>query len=72
LFTVGIAILIAIMNKTGVMTGIITALGVIIFFIFPINGGVLFFQGKPKLFLIDAGYQAVGVLVVGVILGLWR
>jgi hypothetical protein len=72
LFTVGIAFLVQMMNKTGFLAGIVTGLAVIIFFIFPINSGTLFFKAKPILFFIEAGYQSIGALVIGIILALWR
>jgi hypothetical protein len=72
IFTFGIALLFQMMNKSGLFTGIVTGLGVIVFFVFPINSGTLFFKGKPVLFLIEAGYQAIGAFVIGIIIALWR
>ncbi len=42
------------------------------FFVLSVNSGKLFFQGRPRLFLIDAGYGIVGALVIALILGFWR
>jgi Protein of unknown function (DUF1761) len=72
IFTIGIALVIQIMNRSGLMTGIISALGVIVFFLLPINSSTWFFKNKPALFWIEFGYQSVGALIIGIILGLWK
>lgn len=37
-----------------------------------INSGKLLFQGRPKLFLIVAGYSIVGAFLAALILAFWR
>ncbi len=72
LFAIGIAVIIQLTGKPGIWIGVKTALLTIILFVFPINSGTLFFKNKPVLFLIEGGYQAVGALVIGIILAVWR
>lgn len=71
-FALGIAVMIQIMNKSGVLTGIVSALGIIIFYLLPANSGTWSFKGKPALFWIEFGYQSIGALVIGIILGIWK
>jgi hypothetical protein len=42
------------------------------FFVLSINSGKLMFQGKPKLFFIDAGYGVVGAFIAALMLAFWR
>jgi hypothetical protein len=42
------------------------------FFVLSVNSGKLLFQGKPKLFFIDAGYGVVGAFAAAIILAFWR
>lgn len=72
IFSLGIFIALAVTHKTGILPGIITATGVIVFFLLPINSSTWFFKGKPLLFWIEFGYQSIGALAIGIIAGLWR
>jgi hypothetical protein len=72
LYTAGMVFII---NMTGckcMYHSAMAALIVIVFFVFPINSGTLFFKNKPVLFLIEAGYQATGTIIISLILGLWK
>ena len=72
LYTIGIAILINLLDTPGIMGGICAAVIATIFFAIPINSGDLFFTGKKRLFLLNVSERAVGSLVVGIILGIWE
>jgi hypothetical protein len=75
IFAAGVGILVSLLGasgaKAGLMTGIKAALIAIVFFIFPANAGTWFFKGKPVLFLIEWGYQSIGAVAAGIILGIW-
>lgn len=72
LFTLGIAIILNLRGSFGIAEGVLVSALVTVFFAIPINSGNLFFTGKKRLFLIDVSERALGSLVVGVILGVWR
>jgi Protein of unknown function (DUF1761) len=72
IFALGIAILLKLNGIYGVSGGMYAAALVTVFFAIPINSGNFFFTGKKKLFLLDVCERAIGSLVVGIILGLWR
>lgn len=65
----GLASVISWTHKSGVQAALTTSFLVVLFFIVSTNLGVLLFQKKPKLFLIDTSYHAVGLAVGGLILG---
>jgi hypothetical protein len=65
--------MVVMLGKFGDPVGAITAgVSIVIFFVVPINAGTLLFIKKPVLFLIDAGYQAIGAIVMAFILALWK
>lgn len=72
LFTLGVAMVMKLDGTYGLAGGISAAVLITVFFVIPINTGNLFFTGKRKLFLLDVCERALGSLLVGVILGLWR
>jgi len=72
LYTIGIAAVMNLAAITGTGGGIIIGLLAIIFVIIPMNANNLFFPPKPKLFLIDVGFQSVGTLIASIILSIWR
>ncbi len=72
LYVLGIAVILLLTGKTGIVEGIKVALFVIILFNLPLNAGTLLFPSKPRLFFIDWGYQAIGALISAIILSLWR
>lgn len=72
LLAFGIALLVQMPGKTGLTAAVLTALGTIVFLLFPMNSSTWFFKSKPVLFLIEFGYQSVGVMAIAVILSLWR
>ncbi|MCG3153559.1 MAG: hypothetical protein DKINENOH_00149 [bacterium] len=54
---------------TGAQTGLMAGLGLVAMTAFTTST----FEGRPlKLFLIDAGYNVVGFILAGAILGAWR
>jgi hypothetical protein len=72
LFTLGIAIILRFHGTYGIAEGICAGTLVTVFFVIPINSGNLFFTGKRKLFLLDVCERAIGALVTGIILGVWK
>jgi hypothetical protein len=63
-------------QESGVMTGVLTALGVWLGFIIPSIGGQCLWSNRPRkmawrLFFINAGYMLVSLLIFGAILGAW-
>lgn len=75
IFTIGTAIMVALLGhnmvKMGIMTGIKAALIIIVFFMIPANSSTWFFKGKPVLFFIEWGYQSIGALAAGIIISIW-
>lgn len=65
----GLASVISWTHKPGVEAAFTTSLLIVLFFIVSTNLGKLLFQKRPKLFFIDTGYHAVGLVVAGLILG---
>lgn len=72
LYTLGIAIILKLYGTYGISAGIYVSLLITVFFVIPINSGNLLFTGKKKLFLLDVCERALGSLVAGVILGIWK
>ena len=72
LFVCGVYMVVMLGNFSTLKGGLIAGASVGAFFGLSINSGKLLFQGKPVLFLIDAGYNVVGALVAGVMLALWK
>jgi hypothetical protein len=72
LFALGIYMLVMLGNFTGARGALTAGLSGIAFFVIPINSGNLFFKNKSLLFLIEAGYQAIGALLIAFILALWQ
>ncbi len=72
LFTLGIAIILKLHGNHGIATGIYVSVLVTLFFVIPINSGNLFFTGKKYLFILDVCERAIGSLVVGIILSVWK
>jgi sterol desaturase/sphingolipid hydroxylase (fatty acid hydroxylase superfamily) len=53
----------------GIKMGLLCAAG----FVFTTLGITFMFEGKPmKLFVIDAGYHATGILVAAILLAVWK
>jgi hypothetical protein len=72
LFTMGVTLLLELSGSYGIAEGIVVSALITVFFVIPMNSGNLFFTGKKKLFLLDVCERALGSLVVGIILGIWR
>ena len=72
LYAFGIAIILRSFGSYGIIPGIYISVLVTVFFVIPINSGNLFFTGKKKLFLLDVCERALGSLVIGIILGVWK
>jgi hypothetical protein len=64
---------VAFYNVSGYMVGLQAGFWNWLGFIAPVTLGVVLWEGKPwKLWLINAGYYLVLLLIVGLILALWR
>ncbi len=72
IYTIGIAATIKLMNGSGALTGLATGLFVTVLFALPINLSTWFFKSKPVLFFIEWGYQGIGAVIIGIILGIWK
>ena len=72
LYTLGVAIFLRFYGTYGITGGIFISALITVFFVLPMNSGNLFFTGKKKLFLLDVCERALGSLVIGVILGVWK
>jgi hypothetical protein len=72
IYVVGLAAVIILIGKPGIVNALKAALFVIILFDLPLNTDSLLFPPKPKLFFINWGYQIVGTLISAIILGAWR
>jgi hypothetical protein len=72
LYTLGISMVVMLGNFADVKGALVAAASIIGFFVLPVNSGTLFFRNKPLLFCIDSGYQAVGAIVLALILALWK
>jgi hypothetical protein len=72
LFTLGVYMVVMLGKFSDIKGACIASLSIIAFFILPINSGNLFFTNKKLLFLIDAGYQAVGAIIMTFILVFWK
>jgi len=72
LFALGIAIILKLHGNYGITTGIYVGLLITLFFVIPINSGNLFFTGKKSLFLLDVCERAIGSLVIGIIISVWK
>jgi Protein of unknown function (DUF1761) len=72
LYALGVYMVVMLSNSIDIKGATIACLSIIAFFVFPINSGNLFFTGKVKLFLLDAGYQAIGAIVMTLILTFWK
>jgi hypothetical protein len=72
LYALGIYMVVMQSNAYNLKDAVIVSLSIIAFFVFPLNAGNLFFTNKKTLFYIDAGYQAVGAVVMTFILTFWK
>ncbi|MBI4976854.1 MAG: DUF1761 domain-containing protein [Spirochaetes bacterium] len=73
IMTVGLAFFIKIAPwQCGPLQAAVIGLQISIFFIWTTESGKIFFQGKPALYFIDAGYQTIGIVISAIILGLWK
>ena len=72
LYAFGIAVILRVYGTYGILEGICVGVLVTIFFVIPIHSGNLFFTGKKKLFLLDVCERAIGSIVIGLILGIWK
>jgi hypothetical protein len=72
LYVAGVYMIIMIGNFYSLGGALLAGGSVSVFFVLSVNSGKLFFQGKPKLFFIDAGYSIVGAFVAALILAFWR
>ena len=72
IYTLGFAIILQLYGASGITAGICVSLLVTAFFVIPINSGNLFFTGKKKLFLLDVCERAIGSIIIGIILSIWR
>ncbi len=70
LYVLGLAIIGNLIGK-GIIEGLKISLFAIICLVVPFHSSSLFFPPKPKLFLIDGGYYAVGTIISAVILSIW-
>ncbi len=60
------------LHETGISAGLQTGFWNWIGFIAPVTMGSVLWEGKPwKLWMINAGYYLVGLLLIGVLLALW-
>jgi hypothetical protein len=72
LFAFGIGI-VTVLGDFHSLKGALIAAGIVSgFFIIPVNSGKGLFQGKPVLFLIDTGYNALGAFLIALILAFWH
>ncbi len=72
LYVAGVYMLLMIGNFYSLGGALIVGGSVSAFFVLSVNSGKLLFQGKPKLFFIDAGYGLVGAFVAAIILAFWK
>ena len=72
LYALGVYMVVMLSNAYNLKDAVVVSLSIIAFFVFPINSGNLFFTGKRKLFYLDAGYQAIGAIVMAFILTFWK
>jgi hypothetical protein len=72
LFVLGVYMVVMLGHFEGVKGGLVAGISIAAFFVLPINSGNLFFKNKVILFWIESGYQAVGSVVCGLILALWK
>ena len=72
LYVLGVYMILMIGNYYGFSGALTAGASVSAFFVLSINSGKLLFQGKPKLFLIDAGYAVVGAFAAAFILAFWK
>ncbi len=61
------------MNTSGVAAGLIVGFMNWLGFVAPVTLGTVLWDGKPwKLWVINAGYYFVGLIVMGAILAVWK
>ena len=72
LYALGVYLVLMLGNFYSLKGALIVAASVTAFFALSINSGKLLFNAKPKLYFIDVGYQAVGAVVVALILAFWK
>jgi len=72
LYVAGVYMLLMIGNFYSLGGALIVGASVSVFFVLSVNSGKLLFQGKPKLFFIDAGYAVVGAFAAALILAFWK
>jgi hypothetical protein len=72
IFTIGIGVIVDMIRHTSYKWGIMTALFIAVFFIFPLTSSTIFFKNKFKLFFIEAGYWAIGALLISVVLMVFK
>ncbi|MEK6794915.1 MAG: DUF1761 domain-containing protein [Spirochaetota bacterium] len=72
LYVLGLYLVVKLFGCVSIQDAILVAAGITAFSVLPLNAGTVLFKTKPALFGIDAGYQALGTLIVTVILTLWK
>jgi len=72
LYVAGVYMLLMIGNFYSLGGALIVGASVSVFFVLSVNSGKILFQGKPKLFFIDAGYAVVGAFAAALILAFWK
>lgn len=60
------------LHESGISAGLQTGFWNWLGFVVPVTIGTVFWDGKPwKLWIINAGYYLLGMLLIGVLLALW-
>jgi hypothetical protein len=72
LYVAGVYMILMLGKFEGLGGALTVGASVAAFFVLSINSGKLLFQGKPRLFFIDAGYGVVGAFAAALILAFWR
>jgi hypothetical protein len=72
LYTLGVYWVVMLGGFSTWMCVLIVGSSVTGFFVIPLLSGSLLFEKKPKLFLIDVGYNLVSTFIMAIILIFWR
>ncbi len=73
LISIVLACLVYMTGSTTLLSGLILGLKVALGIVLPVVGMVFIWENKSwRLFLIDAGYPAVGIVIGTILLSLWR
>jgi hypothetical protein len=63
----------AYLHVSGISAGLMAGVWNWVGFVAPVTVGAVLWDGKPwKLWILNAGYYLVGLLIIGVILSLWQ